>query len=227
MYAENDPTWGTASNLPKGYRAVGLKVTLEGSVHGWATLPMSRVDVINTVRRGGDKDSFAHFLLQDVLVLAIDAKDIREDNGRPMTGSVVTFALSPDDCLRLSLARDMGTLSLALRNIHDRGVGGSGVVTGDQITDSTRGALARNEEAAAENMPFGLNPMSQAIDKFDKLPGANGVPVQPAVEVTKEAKGPDGHTHRLEVRQGTVSTTSRYLLDNHDRPIPTDERRPE
>ena len=38
MYSDTDPSWGVATSLPKGYRAVGLRVTLEGGAHGWATL---------------------------------------------------------------------------------------------------------------------------------------------------------------------------------------------
>ena len=68
-----------AYSLPKGYRALGIRVNMEGTAAGFASLPLSRVDVIATVRRGDDKQSFSQVLLQNVLVLAADQSTVREE----------------------------------------------------------------------------------------------------------------------------------------------------
>jgi pilus assembly protein CpaB len=219
MYAETDPAWGVSTHLPKGYRAVGLRVTLEGGAHGWATLPLSHVDVIDTVRRGDDKSSYSHFLLENVLVLAIDGNPTREESGKPTPGNIVMFALSPDDCLRLSLARDTGTLSLALRNQNDNDKSGSGVVTMSELQRPDRPAAA-GDEAVAEAKIARNNPIGQAVPS---LPIIDRTAVQPAVEVkVAEPKGPEGTPHRMVVREGTASTTVRYLLDKSGHPIEAD-----
>src|SRR5262249_22094983 len=61
--------------LPEGHRAIGIRVNTEGIAGGWASLPGSRVDIISTVRRSSDDDSFSQVLLSDVLVLAADGSN--------------------------------------------------------------------------------------------------------------------------------------------------------
>jgi Flp pilus assembly protein CpaB len=220
MYAETDPAWGVSTHLPKGYRAVGLRVSLEGSLSGWATLPLSRVDVIDTVRRGDDKSSYSHFLLENVLVLAIDGQSIRDEAGKPMPGNVVMFALSPDDCLRLSVARDTGTLTLALRNVNDTDKSGAGLVTLEHIRNFGHNPAVGEEAPAEANT--GTSPIGQSLSS---LPVIDRAAVQPAVEAKVEPKGPEGTAHRLVVREGTSSTTAHYVLDRFDHPIESEERK--
>lgn len=114
-----DPASMFAGNLPQGYRAMGLRVNLESIAAGFASLPHSRVDIINTVRRGDDTSSYAQILLENVLVLASDQNTMRDESGRAMPANIVTVALSPEDVLKLNMAREMGTLSLALRKFND------------------------------------------------------------------------------------------------------------
>jgi pilus assembly protein CpaB len=106
-----------AYSLPKGYRALGIRVNMEGTAAGFASLPLSRVDVIATVRRGDDKQSFSQVLLQNVLVLAADQSTVREEKAMP--AAVVTVALTPEEILKVSLAKEYGPLSLVLRKFND------------------------------------------------------------------------------------------------------------
>jgi pilus assembly protein CpaB len=120
----NKGEWVTAANLrgageqlklPEGHFAQGLKVTLEGTASGFATLPGSRVNIIQTVTRGSN---YSQILLSDVLVLAADLKlDSTGELASP--AQVVTFALSGKDVLKVNLAKELGILSLALRNPDD------------------------------------------------------------------------------------------------------------
>jgi Flp pilus assembly protein CpaB len=94
LLSSSDPAAAFTANLPSGYRAVGLRINQETSAAGWATLPLSRVDVINTVRRGDDRSTYSQFLLENVLVLAIDQGTQRTEGGQAMPGQVVIFSRS-------------------------------------------------------------------------------------------------------------------------------------
>jgi pilus assembly protein CpaB len=104
--------------VPPGMRAIGLRVNLESIAGGFASLPGSHVDIYSTVRRPSDDDSHARVLLENVLVLAADqAKDRNEAGAMP--ASVITVALNTEDALRMTVAKDLGPLTLALRNPTD------------------------------------------------------------------------------------------------------------
>src|SRR5262249_11711139 len=120
--------------LPPGYRALGIRVNASAIAGGFASLPLSRVDIISTVKRGSDKDSFSRVLLENVLVLAADSQTNRSDSGQAMLATVVTVALKPEDLVKVELAKELGPLSLALRKYGDQTKVGSDVkVTVEQI----------------------------------------------------------------------------------------------
>ena len=119
-----------ASRLPDGMRAVGIKVDPTSSVSGFASLPMSRVDLVTVLRRG-DGDSVSRILLENDLVLAADIETGRPADRNALPASVVTVALTPADAELVALAAEMGTLRLILRP------------TGDGKTSKTKGATAQ------------------------------------------------------------------------------------
>jgi pilus assembly protein CpaB len=119
LFGDKDSIDVLAALLAPGHRAVGVRVSAESSAYGFATLPLSRVDVISTVRRADDKSTYSQVLLENILVLAADDKTRRSDDGKPMPSQVVTLALKPSDMLKVRLAGEIGTLSLALRKIND------------------------------------------------------------------------------------------------------------
>jgi Flp pilus assembly protein CpaB len=103
---------GLAAVLPPGYRAIAIKVALEGS--GGFVLPGARVDVIWVAQ--GEKQAVALTILQNVLVLANDVQPSRkEDRDGPIVAHTVTLAATPEDCQKLLLAAYVGELRLALR----------------------------------------------------------------------------------------------------------------
>ena len=103
--------------LPPGHQAYGLKVSIQEIAGGFASLPLSKVDIYATIRRDTDK-SFSKRLLQDVLVLAADQKFEREERGA-LPATTVTLALTPEDIQKVSLVKEFGTLSLALRKFDE------------------------------------------------------------------------------------------------------------
>jgi Flp pilus assembly protein CpaB len=106
--------------LANGYQAVGIRVNVESIAGGFASLPLSRVDIYATVRRSDDKNSFTKLLLQNVLVLAADTHINRPDEGKAaIVATTVTVALKPEDILKVNLVKEFGPLSLALRKFGD------------------------------------------------------------------------------------------------------------
>jgi len=113
-----------AAILPSGMRAVSTQISAETGAGGFI-LPNDHVDVILTRR---DKDAekatgsevhTSETLLSNIRVLAID-QTIEEKNGQKVVvGKTATLELTQHQAESLALARQLGTLSLALRSIAD------------------------------------------------------------------------------------------------------------
>lgn len=114
----SEQTAGLVAELKNGERAVAIRVNPE-SLAGGFVLPGSKVDVMYTMKRG-DGDSKAQIILQDMLVLAVDMKNTREDGQQSMLGSTATLAAKPDEAGELSLAASLGDLRLLLRSPLDQ-----------------------------------------------------------------------------------------------------------
>ena len=105
-----------AAEIGEGMRAYTVKVTDVTGVGGHA-LPGDRVDVVllRTLPGGGDTPNFvSEIVLQDVRVLAVDLNaDLASD--KPASPSTATLEVNVPDAQKLSVAADLGKLSLALR----------------------------------------------------------------------------------------------------------------
>ncbi|HEX5509127.1 MAG TPA: Flp pilus assembly protein CpaB [Pseudolabrys sp.] len=112
-----------AAILPSGMRAISTQISAETGAGGFI-LPNDHVDVILTRRgKGGDKSAnggdTSETILGDVRVLAID-QTIQEKNGQKVVvGKTATLELTQRQAESLALARQLGTLSLALRSMTD------------------------------------------------------------------------------------------------------------
>jgi Flp pilus assembly protein CpaB len=114
----SEATAGLVGALHNGERAIAIRVTPESLVGGFV-LPGSKVDVMMTLKRG-DGDSSAQIIMQDMLVLAVDQKNTRDDNQQAVLGNTVTLAAKPEESERLSLAASLGDLRLLLRTPLDQ-----------------------------------------------------------------------------------------------------------
>ncbi|QFI67794.1 Flp pilus assembly protein CpaB [Sinorhizobium alkalisoli] len=108
-----------SSALDPGMKAISIRVNDVLGVAGFVR-PSDRVDVLLTrVVRNQERNSdetFVDVLLQGVKVLAVDqTADEREDE--PSVVKTVTFAVTTEEAQRLTLGANIGTLSLALRNV--------------------------------------------------------------------------------------------------------------
>jgi pilus assembly protein CpaB len=106
--------YGLPSLIPPGMRAVSVRVNDTSSISGFV-LPGTRVDVLLTSEPAGSKQTT--IVLENVMVLANGYK-LEHDprGGEPISASVITLLVSPDDAQKLTLASNQGRIQLALRN---------------------------------------------------------------------------------------------------------------
>ena len=117
--APKDAGGGLASVIPKGKRAVSVRVNEIIGVAGFV-LPRTRVDVVVSVNPGGEKArSASKMILQNVEVLAAGQKIEQDEEGKPETVNVITLLVTPEESEKLTLASHEGDLQLALRNSLD------------------------------------------------------------------------------------------------------------
>jgi len=113
---------GLSHQLNPGMRAMSVKVNEVAGVAGFA-LPGSLVDVlVNTQETSAttltNEHSISKIILEKVRVLAV-AQETHHDDTKPKVVNAVTLELTPEQSELLDLARNVGTLSLVLRNQDD------------------------------------------------------------------------------------------------------------
>ena len=147
--------------LSDGMKAVSIRVNDVLGVAGFVR-PGDRVDVLlsRTARgRDGGERSFVDVLLQGVKVLAVD--QVADDrSNEPTISRTVTFEVTTAEAQQLTLATNVGTLSLALRNIGSAGVERTQRVT---LSDLGGGPVA-TELAADAQEDLNLNESTILVD---------------------------------------------------------------
>lgn len=103
--------------IPEGKRAVSVRVDEVIGVAGFV-LPSTRVDVLLTIAPEGQQ-MITQVVLQNVQVLAAGQAIQRDEQGKPMTVTVITLLVDPLQGEKLVLASTQGRIQLALRNTLD------------------------------------------------------------------------------------------------------------
>lgn len=145
--APKNATGGLSSTIPEGKRAITVRVNEVIAVAGFA-LPGSYVDVLVS---GKDADSqpFSRTVLSRLKVLAV-AQETTADPDKPKVVNAVTLELTPLESEKLDLARNIGVLSLVLRNEFDTGVINSeGVRLPDILNPRSTRATTSSPDAQA------------------------------------------------------------------------------
>ena len=106
--------------IQKKGRALALELQEKGTVGGWVR-PNDHVDVIGTFRDEASHEMRTITLLQNIIVLATGKQTantafVPEEEKRYNTVSVLVL---PEEAEILTLAQEVGTLTLALRNPED------------------------------------------------------------------------------------------------------------
>jgi pilus assembly protein CpaB len=113
-----------AAILPAGMRAISTEISPETGAGGFI-LPNDHVDVILSRRdkeaekAAGSEVHTSEIILSNIRVLAIDQTIQEKDGQRVVVGKTATLELAPRQAETLALARQLGTLNLALRSIAD------------------------------------------------------------------------------------------------------------
>jgi pilus assembly protein CpaB len=110
---------GLTIKIPDGMRAISLRSDEVVGVAGFL-LPGTHVDVLVTMRPPNGGDPITNTVLQDVQVLASGQKTEPDPEGKPVTATVVTLLVKPDDAERVDLASTQGIVHFVLRNGVDR-----------------------------------------------------------------------------------------------------------
>lgn len=139
--APEGATGGLSSAIRPGYRAISIQVNEIVGVAGYIR-PGSRVDVLVNTRESSEK-AVSKIVLEHIHVLAT-AQDDRRDQTKPKVVSTVTLEVKPEQAEKIDLARNIGTLSLALRNPLDRADIDTAGATRDALMagEPTQGASA-------------------------------------------------------------------------------------
>jgi len=120
-----------SANLPEGFRAVAVPINEVSGVGGFA-LAGDVVDVLATRQVGSDgangQDKITTVVVENVQVLAID-QQADDSKTEPKVGKTATLQVTPVDAQKLALATQVGTLSLALRNVQSQFESARTVVT--------------------------------------------------------------------------------------------------
>lgn len=110
--------YGLVPLIPAGMRALSVRVDEVVGVAGFVT-PKTRVDVILTMTVPGGRDPTSKVILQNVQTLAAGQEIQENEAGEPMTVTVVTVLVTPDEAEKLTLAASQGKIQMALRHTLD------------------------------------------------------------------------------------------------------------
>lgn len=123
-----------SANLPPDMRAVAIPVNRIAGVGGFVR-PGDVVDILLTRQipgeGSGNADKMTTVVLENVLVLATD-QTANDKETQPQVSRTATVQTDLFGAQKLALAREIGTFTLALRNVENQAVGATEtVVTSD------------------------------------------------------------------------------------------------
>jgi Flp pilus assembly protein CpaB len=191
--------------MKPGQRAIALKVNAE-SLAGGFVLPGTHVDVVSTLRGGAEAETKT--ILQDMLILAVDTKAVRDPESQAMLGQTVTLAATPEEAQQLALAASMGDLRLVLRAVGDdtkvRLRSAKVNDLGKPVSDRNGETESKDEDtrqAAAPQVPT-------------KLPDVKPIVPETKPEPVVEAPEPPRETHKMKITTGESVFTAVFLKDD-------------
>lgn len=200
----NEQTAGVIGSLKDGQRATAIRVTPE-SLAGGFVLPGTKVDVMFIMKRG-DGDSHSQIILQDMLVLAVDQKNTREDGQTSILGSTATLATTAEEAEELALASSLGELRLLLRSPLDRGNVRYKPVT---MVDLARQQRPKDGDTTASPDDPTTNSGASAV-----LPTLPTVDKKPEPKPEPVAEKPDpAKTHTLRIESGDTVNRTIFVWD--------------
>ena len=105
---------GLDSVIKSGHRAITVQVNEVVGVAGFLA-PGSYVDLLVNIKDDREK-AISRVVLERIMVLAVAQEARRPDDTKARVVNAVTLEVTPDQAEKIDLARNVGTLSLMLRN---------------------------------------------------------------------------------------------------------------
>lgn len=105
---------GLDSVIKPGHRAITVQVNEVVGVAGFLA-PGSYVDLLVNIKDDREK-AISRVVLERIMVLAVAQEARRPDDTKARVVNAVTLEVTPDQAEKIDLARNVGTLSLMLRN---------------------------------------------------------------------------------------------------------------
>lgn len=195
--------------LPDGMRAASVKIDAVSGVGGLIS-PGDIVDVLVTRKMAGeasDADQMTDILLENLRVIAVD-QIADENQTEAKVAKTVTLEVDPVGAQKLALAQEVGSVSLALRNVNSREYAATASVTQFDLSDNGwRQAPQRRGQSTSPGLA-GLPPgfLSEMTGEGAGSPRGFAAPRAPAVP--PRPPGPS-----MEIVRGTSSTT--YEVKRH------------
>ena len=185
-------------NLPNDKVAVSIPINEVSGVAGFVR-PGDLVDVLLTRQipgaNSGTADKLTDVVLQAVPVLAIDQVSDKQKTD-PAVAKTATVQVDGYGAQKLALARELGSLTLALRNVASPVVAGAGTVTARDLGGSgIRLAVARVPAPMARPAGgmFGRG-MIAAAERLPVIPAGAGA--APRLPVIAHPSGPTMTVYR-------------------------------
>lgn len=188
---------GLAAMIPKGMRAMAVRVNEIVGVAGFV-VPGMRVDlIINAIPPGGaptGSGNMAKILLQNIEILSAGQNIQKDAEGKPMPVAVVNILVTPDQAEVLSLVTNEVRIQLVLRNPMDTEVA---VTQGTSLGSILSGALGGKP-----------TPLTASSAAPRRAPTPSPRPAAPVVEAAKPAPPPQPII--IEVITGSARRESRF-----------------
>lgn len=105
---------GLDSVIKSGHRAITVQVNEVVGVAGFLA-PGSYVDLLVNIKDDREK-AISRVVLERIMVLAVAQEARRPDDTKARVVNAVTLEVTPEQAEKIDLARNVGTLSLMLRN---------------------------------------------------------------------------------------------------------------
>ncbi|MGH8805853.1 MAG: Flp pilus assembly protein CpaB [Polaromonas sp.] len=184
---------GLDSVIKEGHRAISVKVNEVVGVAGFLA-PGSFVDLLVNIRDDRD-NQISRVVLERIMVLAVAQEAQRPDESKPKVVNAVTLEVTPEQAEKIDLARNIGTLSLMLRNQVD---------TKDNATAGARRQDLFAKEAPAPVVALAVAPATPAKAAAPVRRAAHRPAAPKPVALAEEGGG------RVEVIRGVQKATSDF-----------------
>lgn len=170
---------GLDSIIKPGHRAISVKVNEVVGVAGFLA-PGSYVDLLVNIRDDRDKE-ISRVVLERIMVLAVAQEARRPDETKAKVVNAVTLEVTPEQAEKIDLARNIGTLSLMLRNQVD-------------TKDDANTAGVRREDLFGDEKPapapvVAAAPVRRAAPRPAPRPVAAAAPAAPPAPTVEVIRG--------------------------------------